>query len=141
MARTLESYPNIRDYTLSLDDLGRPKVLDMDNIISGKMNSAISMISRLLLLKKGTYMDHPNLGIDIRGRYRFAYDDEIIKLNQEITEQISLFLPEFIPVTVVSKAEWKNNKKIILIYISINSSEYEISYDPESTTIEGITGL
>lgn len=141
MARVAQTVPNIRDYTLSLDDIGRPKVLDMNEIISGKINSAVSMISRLILLKKGTYMDQPDLGIDIRGRYRFAFEDEMIKLNQEILEQITTYLPEFLPVNVIVKAEWRSNKKVVMIYINIDKVMYELTYDPENTTLNGIIGL
>jgi len=141
MARIIETLPNIRDYTLSLDDIGRPKVLDMNDIVSGKMNSAVSILSRMILLKKGTYMDQPDLGIDIRGRYKFAFDDEMIKLQQEIIEQITTYIPEFLPVSVVVKSEWRDNKKTIMIYININKVMYELSYDPENTTLDGIIGL
>ena len=62
---TVDSTANIRDYLLDLDDIGKPKVVDMTDIRRGKLNSAATMIIRLLLLKKGTYPDFPNLGIDI----------------------------------------------------------------------------
>ena len=77
---TADSTANIRDYLLDLDDIGKPKVVDMTDIRRGKLNSAATMIIRLLLLKKGTYPDFPNLGIDIRGRYRFMFSEELSTL-------------------------------------------------------------
>ena len=100
MSKILKVEANIRDYLLDIDDLNRPKVLDMENIQTGTMNSAALLIIRLLLLKKGSYPDFPDLGIDIRGRYRFAFEEELITLRNELEDQISTYLPELIPVDV-----------------------------------------
>ena len=97
---TVDSTANIRDYLLDLDDIGKPKVVDMTDIRRGKLNSAATMIIRLLLLKKGTYPDFPNLGIDIRGRYRFMFSEELSTLESELTNQIETYLPELLPITV-----------------------------------------
>ena len=101
MANSLtNSNANIRDYLLDVNDLNQPKVLDLSEIETGKLNSAALLIVRLLLLKKGTYPDYPDLGIDIRGRYRFAVEEEVITLRQELEEQMTLYLPELLPVEV-----------------------------------------
>lgn len=140
MSKILKVEANIRDYLLDIDDLNRPKVLDMENIQTGTMNSAALLIIRLLLLKKGSYPDFPDLGIDIRGRYRFAFEEELITLRNELEDQISTYLPELIPVDVeVSLYRPKDSlENIILFSIIIRQVKFEILYNVAANTIEGL---
>lgn len=140
MSKILKVEANIRDYLLDIDDLNRPKVLDMQNIQTGTMNSAALLIIRLLLLKKGSYPDFPDLGIDIRGRYRFAFEEELITLRNELEDQISTYLPELIPVDVeVSLYRPKDSlENMILFSIIIRQVKFEILYNVAANTIEGL---
>lgn len=140
MSKILKIEANIRDYLLDIDDLNRPKVLDMENIQTGTMNSAALLIIRLLLLKKGSYPDFPDLGIDIRGRYRFAFEEELITLRNELEDQISTYLPELIPVDVeVSLYRPKDSlENMILFSIIIRQVKFEILYNVAANTIEGL---
>lgn len=140
MSKILKVEANIRDYLLDIDDLNRPKVLDMENIQTGTMNSAALLIIRLLLLKKGSYPDFPDLGIDIRGRYRFAFEEELITLRNELEDQISTYLPELIPVDVeVSLYRPKDSlENMILFSIIIRQVKFEILYNVAANTIEGL---
>lgn len=140
MSKILKVEANIRDYLLDIDDLNRPKVLDMENIQTGTMNSAALLIIRLLLLKKGSYPDFPDLGIDIRGRYRFAFEEELITLCNELEDQISTYLPELIPVDVeVSLYRPKDSlENMILFSIIIRQVKFEILYNVAANTIEGL---
>lgn len=140
MSKILKVEANIRDYLLDIDDLNRPKVLDMENIQTGTMNSAALLIIRLLLLKKGSYPDFPDLGIDIRGRYRFAFEEELITLRNELEDQISTYLPELIPVDVeVSLYRPKDSlENMILFSIIIRHVKFEILYNVAANTIEGL---
>lgn len=140
MSKILKVEANIRDYLLNIDDLNRPKVLDMENIQTGTMNSAALLIIRLLLLKKGSYPDFPDLGIDIRGRYRFAFEEELITLRNELEDQISTYLPELIPVDVeVSLYRSKDSlENMILFSIIIRQVKFEILYNVAANTIEGL---
>lgn len=140
MSKILKAEANIRDYLLDIDDLNRPKVLDMENIQTGTMNSAALLIIRLLLLKKGSYPDFPDLGIDIRGRYRFAFEEELITLRNELEDQISTYLPELIPVDVeVSLYRPKDSlENMILFSIIIRQVKFEILYNVAANTIEGL---
>lgn len=140
MSKILKVEANIRDYLLDIDDLNRPKVLDMENIQTGTMNSAALLIIRLLLLKKGSYTDFPDLGIDIRGRYRFAFEEELITLRNELEDQISTYLPELIPVDVeVSLYRPKDSlENMILFSIIIRQVKFEILYNVAANTIEGL---
>lgn len=140
MSKIFKVEANIRDYLLDIDDLNRPKVLDMENIQTGTMNSAALLIIRLLLLKKGSYPDFPDLGIDIRGRYRFAFEEELITLRNELEDQISTYLPELIPVDVeVSLYRPKDSlENMILFSIIIRQVKFEILYNVAANTIEGL---
>lgn len=140
MSKILKVEANIIDYLLDIDDLNRPKVLDMENIQTGTMNSAALLIIRLLLLKKGSYPDFPDLGIDIRGRYRFAFEEELITLRNELEDQISTYLPELIPVDVeVSLYRPKDSlENMILFSIIIRQVKFEILYNVAANTIEGL---
>lgn len=138
--KTNEEY-NFYDYPLGTDDLGLPKVRDMSKIETGVMNSAILCIIRLILIEKGTYPDHPDMGVGIRSRYRFAFESELTSLQEDIETQISTYLPEVSPVTVKVALENDRNdilKNKIKISIIIDETEYLLSYDVTSNTLEGV---
>lgn len=138
--KTNEEY-NFYDYPLGIDDLGLPKIRDMSKIETGVMNSAILCIIRLILIEKGTYPDHPDMGVGIRSRYRFAFESELTSLQEDIETQISTYLPEVSPVTVKVALENDRNdilKNKIKISIIIDETEYLLSYDVTSNTLEGI---
>lgn len=131
----------LRDYLLSLDDLGKPKVVDMNRIENGLFNPAILCIIRLLIMRKGTDPDRPDMGIDLVGRYRFAYESELVTLQRELEEQIETYLPEFLPtdVEVTMVAEVVENIKIInkiQIAITVDKVQYNLMYDKNNGTLE-----
>ena len=137
---TVDSTANIRDYLLDLDDIGKPKVVDMTDIRRGKLNSAATMIIRLLLLKKGTYPDFPNLGIDIRGRYRFMFSEELSTLESELTNQIDTYLPELLPITVSAEMITipSTTANGILFNIISNEIDFVLLYNINKNTFDGI---
>lgn len=132
---------NIKEYLLGLDDLQRPKMIDMSIIAPGIYNSAIILIARLILLKKGTYPDHPDLGIDIRARYKFAFDSELLTLQEEIQSQIDKYLPELNYSQVRVRFEKYNNKFCVIISIQIDQVIYNLFYDISSQTLLGLEDL
>lgn len=131
---------NIVDCPMGINDLNLPKMRDMSDIEPGVYNGAILDIIRLILLKKGTYPDHPEMGVDIKGRYRFAFDSEIGTLQSDIKNQIIAYLPEVLPVDVV--ATLVQNKDTLLhqinLSIVVNEIEYQLVYDISSNTLVGI---
>lgn len=138
MSRNLKDEANIRDYLLGLDDLKKPKVIDMSIIAPKQWNSAILMISRLIMMKKGTYPDHPDLGIDIRGRYSFSFEDDLYSLQEDIDEQASRYLPEFAPYQIRCMFQSINDINYVVIVIVINNIAYTLLYDIDGHTLEGL---
>jgi len=138
MSRNLKDEANIRDYLLGLDDLKKPKVIDMSIIAPKQWNSAILMISRLIMMKKGTYPDHPDLGIDIRGRYSFSFEDDLYSLQEDIDDQASRYLPEFAPYQIRCMFQSINDINYVVIVIVINNIAYTLLYNIDGHTLEGL---
>lgn len=133
MAVSETSNGNVRDYLISINELNRPTVVDMTIIKPGVMNSAVTMIARLILMRKGTIPDLPDLGIDIVGRYRFAFVEELYTLQREIENQMTVYLPEFAVVNV--EVQYGENTKIVIIQITIDDTTYQLSYDVVTETL------
>lgn len=128
---------NVREHLLSLDDIGQPKIVDMRTIKTGVLNSAVVLISKLICMQKGNRPDQPNMGVDIRRRYRFGYESELTMLQNDIEEQIATYLPEFLPVDVqVGIRTNDGEKNIIIISITIRNVMYQLSYDPTNSVFE-----
>ena len=128
---------NIREDLLALDDIGQPKIVDMKIIKNGVMNSAVILISKLICMQKGSRPDQPDMGADIRRRYRFGFESELGMLQTDIEEQISTYLPEFLPVDVkvgIRTNDGEKNK--IIIAITIDGIMYQLSYDPVNSVFE-----
>lgn len=139
MAITTDDNANITDYLLGMDDLNRPKAIDMSIIKPGVMNSAMLMIIRMILMRKGTIPDIPDLGIDIRGRYRFAFESELTTLQSEISQQIQTYLPEFLSneVNVYMQTGETDGSKVV-IEITIDGTTYELIYNISTNTLDGL---
>ena len=129
---------NVRDYLLGLDDLQQPRVIDMSIIKPNEWNSAILMIARLILIIPGTYADHPEMGIDIKGRYRFAFEDELHQLSTELDEQIHTYLPDYNLVSVYAYHKEKKLVNYIVIDIQIDQVTYRILYNVDENILVGL---
>lgn len=138
MPMTFNDIANVRDYLLGINDINRPKVVDMKDIKPGKWNSAVTMITRLIMMRKGTIPDIPDLGVDITGRYRFTFEEELDELSNDIANQINTYLPEFSPVNVRCEMIQDGEKHKVLIHLIINEIEYLIMYDITDNTLEGL---
>lgn len=136
----IEVENNVHDYLLDLNDIGLPRVVDMSRIESGVFNPAILTIIRLIVMRKGTDPDRPDMGIDIVGRYRFSFISEMYKLQSEIEEQIGIYLPEFLPVSVeVSVIQQETQDAAInkiQISITVDKVMYQLMYDKESSQLD-----
>ena len=140
MIMNLRDEDNIRDHLVDLDDLGKPRIISMEKIEPGIMNTAITCIARLILMRKGTDMDRPDMGIDIVRNYRFADVSDLYKLQNDIDEQVTMYLPEFSPVTVTVTpvVQEFSDKNITVIYIGINidGTMYQLLYNTSESKLD-----
>lgn len=112
-------------HLLSLNDFGMPLVLDGTHAMYTK-------IIYLLLLEKGKFQSHPNMGVDIRHRYRHNNNENILQsLRTDISEQINAYLPELtmIDITLTIKGT------TLGILINTEEGAYALAYN-ESTGID-----
>ena len=86
--------------------------------------SLVSMVQTLIIMEKGTYPNHPDMGIGIRN-YKFEFMDSITlnELRDNIVTQINKYLPNTLisninVKTIKNELENKNNTVIVLIEFS-----------------------
>lgn len=92
------------------------------------------LLLRLLVMVPGTNRKHPEMGIDIRGRYEYCEEDEVDELNTEIQTQIKTYLPQFNTSSVNCITEGRDMKIAIKVDDTVfnfstasNLSDNEIS--------------
>ena len=116
----------MKEPVLSLNAFNMPKVFD-------EVGSTYLLIIRLILLEPGTFQSHPNMGVGIKSRYRYNNDDNfMINLKNDISSQISTYLPElqYTDITLTNK-----NNRLGLI-ITTNDGSYVLAYDNESNSVD-----
>lgn len=100
---------------LSIDQYNKPMVLkDADAI-------AILLL-RLLVMTPGTNYLHPEMGVNMRARYRYCSEDDMEDLNQEIITQINTYLPSYSTSSV--NCEYQDGN----IRVSINVDDTVFNY-------------
>ena len=116
-------------------------MVDMSVIEINKLNSAVILIARLIMMRKGTDPDRPDMGIDIAGRYRFSFTNELYNLEREIQDQLFSYLPELSPITVSVSYQSETTKNLerqnkICIDLNINMTTYRLMYDRDSSKLK-----
>lgn len=116
--------PNMHEFTFSVDDFENPKVLKDGEAIA-------TLLTRLLLLEPGTIQSHPDMGVGINSRYKYAIEGEGSKLENDFKAQIKKYLPKFEDAIV------KVNEKdgCYFISVQIDSSMYGIYYDKTTSQL------
>ena len=98
---------------LSVDKYYKP-------LVAKDENYATLLLVRLILLEPGTIQTHPDCGVGLVSKFRYATDVDMIELQKRIKDQIMLYLPQYSLVDV--KCELGDNKtgdeKVIKIYIT-----------------------
>lgn len=81
---------------------------------------ATLMLIRLILLEPGTFQTHPNMGVGLVSRFRYATDISMVELSNSIKNQIMLYLPQFTltDVRCILGDEDTGDQKVIKIYIT-----------------------
>lgn len=98
---------------LSVDKYYKP-------LVAKDENYATLLLVRLILLEPGTFQTHPDCGVGLVSKFRYATDVDMVELQKRIKDQIMLYLPQYSLVNV--KCELGDNKtgdeKVIKIYIT-----------------------
>lgn len=93
-------------------------------IFNGKHAVAIKILI-LLMMKPGTDFLHPEMGIDIVGRYRYCDEDDLDELQEEINNQLEAYLPNMNIVSV--NVSMRDND--IVTKINIDDTVYTFKSD------------
>lgn len=117
---------NVVEYFLGMDEFNHPKVYTNED-------ATYTLLIRLILLEPGTYVNHPNMGVGIVSKYRYAMEDKMDQLKEDITTQVGLYLPEFQDVTVT--VAYNKISKEINIGVSIDKYVYELTYSQDTNTL------
>lgn len=116
----------MQEPALSLNNFGMPKVYE--NTDAMYLN-----LIRLILLEKGKNQSHPDMGVDIRRRYRFNNDENVLQnLQRDIANQIERFIPE-LSVLDVSVTLKSNTVGII---VNTNDGAYVLGYNMNNGNID-----
>lgn len=98
---------------LSVDKYYKP-------LVATDENYATLLLVRLILLEPGTFQTHPDCGVGLVSKFRYAMDVDMVELQRRIKDQIMTYLPQYSLVNV--KCELGDNKtgeeKVIKIYIT-----------------------
>lgn len=110
---------------LSVDKYYKPLVAEGTDF-------ATLMLIRLILLEPGTFQTHPDCGVGLVSRFRYAFDVDIKKLSNDIKTQIMKYLPQFtlVEVKCVMGDNATGDEKVIKIFIT---SEELNAYLPINT--------
>lgn len=83
----------VTEHLLSTDRLNRPRTLkDRDAVAT--------LLNRLILMEPGSNPLHPEMGVGLISRFRHADVDDLEDLEDEIKEQISIYMLEYKGVDV-----------------------------------------
>ena len=114
-------------HLLSLNNFSKPKVLD-------KSNAAYVNLIYLILLTKGKYQSHPDMGVGLRERYRFNNDSNFLSnLQTDIKNQVAQYLPE---LTMVDVSVSMKSDHILGIIIDTTEGSYVMAYDSNTEKID-----
>lgn len=118
-----------REYFIGIDEFNHPKVYT-------DQHATFVLLIRLILLEPGTYPNHPDMGVGLVSRYRFAMKEKLANLQTRIEEQISTYLPEFSAVNV--EVSYEKEHKYTQISITIDEITYKMTYNPETNVLSSV---
>ena len=121
---------------LSVDKYYKP-------LVAKDENYATLLLVRLILLEPGTFQTHPDCGVGLVSKFRYATDVDMVELQKRIKDQIMLYLPQYSLVNV--KCELGDNKtgdeKVIKIYITSEQLNVFLPINVETGEVLEITKL
>lgn len=116
----------IEEATLSVDNFNQPKKLLNEEAVG-------IQIARLIMMEKGKIQTHPDMGVGIRSRYRYAEASEMIRLNFDIKSQIEDYLP--LPYSSVD-VNCRLISKVVIIDILADEELFRFTYDQQKNIFE-----
>lgn len=132
MSKTPPEEADYREYFLDIDEFNHPKVYtDAD--------ATYTLLVRLILLEPGTYPTRPEMGVGLVSKYRYSNSDDMFQLQDDISDQITRFLPEFTGAEVVTSFDAAT--KTIHIAITINDITYEMVYSSDTNTLQEVQNM
>lgn len=123
------SLSNLREYTLSIDEFGKPKILTDNDAICIKL-------IEIGMLEPGTYPDHPYMGLGIRSRYRYTTDADLENLKTDYKNQVETYLPELKIADL--NIYYGENDLMIHINIQIDNVVYPLILNTEKKTLSSL---
>lgn len=108
----------IYEPVFSVDDFDNPKVFK-------DAKAVMLQLTRLILLNPGTIQSHPDMGVGLVQRYRYAFEGNEMYLKSDIVNQIAKFLPNYQGADV--KVEYKDHR--CYLSITIDDTIFMIMYD------------
>ena len=113
-------------HVFSINDFNLPKVF------KDQFGDALHIIY-LILLDKGKFQSHPDMGVGLRTRYRGKISDEVLyELNSDIRSQIDTYLPD-VNLTDLKLTINENNELCIGLFV--NDKLLLLSYDSENNKL------
>ena len=113
-------------HVLSINEFNMPKVY------TGQTAEALHVIY-LILLDKGKFQSHPDMGVGLRTRYRDLSGPMVLyNLEADIRSQVETYLPD-IQITDLKITLNQNNELAIGIFI--NNGLLTLSYNPETNSL------
>lgn len=122
---------SVTESLFSLNEYNKPKVLYEKDAI-------YTLIIRLLILEPGTVESHPDMGVGIVSKYRYAEDTECMDLKNNIYEQIQKYLPDFVGADIKVTADKVTS--LFNIEIEIDGTIFGISYNSDTSTLTSMKG-
>jgi hypothetical protein len=121
----------ITEFTFSVDDFESPKEYKDAKAI-------MLLLTRLLLLEPGTIQSHPDAGVGLHSKYRFAVEGSASDLEADFRRQIEKYLPQF----QGAKVNCKESNGTLQIVVEIDDTLYGIYYDVNTSELKsGYTKL
>ena len=113
-------------HVLSLNNFNMPRVYkDTDAMYIN--------IVYLILLEKGKFQSHPDMGVGLRSRYRFNNQEGVLyTLKNDIQDQINTYLPDLNVIGI----DLALNDHVLTITINSVDGLYLITYDQKNDTVD-----
>lgn len=114
-------FDEVKEYLLTVNKFNEPKELKGENAVA-------MILLRLILMEKGLIQSHPDMGVDIIRRYRYAYEDTILQtLADDIKNQINTYVPELSTVEV--EVDTADDELLLAIKTPTNNYVFMTNFD------------